>query len=413
MKTISFRQIYSWIIFCTPFFIWLGQYTKIGPFSLANYFVLFLTILNTNFFRVKSNKYIAGYVCFFVFMAFYAALSIFFSPNQYTLSIIMSLFTGISTMIFVGSLNEQGLITFLKSLKIFTVILVFWSIFEIFTGNYLLLKNTEFTQAYNFLGLHYPAACFPNPNDLAQFFIMVTGVVIFADLISHKRKPGTIFLTLMELIVIINTSSRMSFMCIFIFVFLCYGLCLLRDSFFRQLLFLIIPTAIIGIFLWGIFNLNFMLDLAERFLTIDFNESYVTLRGEIYKGLISLGEQHLWSGAGVGQSYIVSKKGPHNFFLFIFSDLGIFFSLGFIAVLLSLFITFCRNLRVHLCHTGLNQIMLSLLIIFPFFSSISSANEQRKALWIMLGICLAVIKNSRIKKLNYSKEGCNETSVLF
>lgn len=413
MKSISFRQINLWVISCTPFFIWLGQYIKLGPFSLANYFILVLTVLNINFFKQKDNKYIVGYVCFFVLMAFYSTLSVFFTYNEYTLTIIMSLFTGISTMVFVGSLNEKNLKVFLESLRIFMLLMIFWSVFEIFTGKYFLLENIEFTQSLNFLGLHYPATCFSNPNDLSQFFIMTTGIVLFADLLSNKNIFEVALFLLLELFIVINTSSRLSLMCIVLFAFLCTIISLLRTRVFGKLLCFLTLLIFIFIMIWVIFNLSLIQDLINRFLTIDFSQSYVTLRGDIYKALISLGEQYIWSGAGIGRSYIASKMGPHNFFLFIFSDLGIFFSLGFIGVLIALFCSFSRNIRISICQTKLNQILLSLLAIFPFFSSISSANEQRKTIWVMLGICLAVIKNSNIKKLKFGKEERNENLILF
>lgn len=129
-------------------------------------------------------------------------------------------------------------------------------------------------------------------------------------------------------------------------------------------------------------------------------------RNELYFSVFNLGLDNFIFGSGLGGSYSVAQIPPHNFFLFIFADFGILFTVGLICLLVRSFIKLYRFKYILICGCRLNTILLSMLISFPIFSSMSSGNEQRKAVWVLLGLVFVTIKLSRIKILE-SKKNCS------
>ena len=88
---------------------------------------------------------------------------------------------------------------------------------------------------------------------------------------------------------------------------------------------------------------------------------------------------------GFGSAYSANDFPPHNFLLFVLCDYGWIAAILLIVVLLKFGFKYYRF--ASLKRDDLFVILLlSTLILFPVLSSVSSTNEQRKIIWIVLGI---------------------------
>ena len=110
---------------------------------------------------------------------------------------------------------------------------------------------------------------------------------------------------------------------------------------------------------------------------------YYTGRSELYKKLLSYAAHNPLGG--FGSSYELDILPPHNLFLFILVDYGWIACFLFITLLIRNIIHFCKISKNHLSIMFYNVLAAS-AVLFPFFSSISSCNEQRKVIWIILAL---------------------------
>ena len=132
-----------------------------------------------------------------------------------------------------------------------------------------------------------------------------------------------------------------------------------------------------------------MSDLVQTFwkfrLIVDQTAAYTTERSILYENLIEAAKT-LPLG-GFGTAYSVNVMPSHNLLLFIMCDYGWIPAVLFIALLVKMFVIFWRS-----CKRDSNDMMmvftLASLCIFPIMSCISSTNEQRKVVWLFMGMVL-------------------------
>lgn len=396
-----------------PFIGYLGiRGSNVFSLLLALYFV-------HNVFQ-KRYRNIFIYIGFFLLMVVYSFISLIWSDYvQIGFTITFPLLTCFMAMAVIASFNESELQLFLKSLSIFTIFVLLLAVFEILTGMYIFFDNVDFIHVTNNYTLHYPGVVFVNPNDLTQYLLVGVPLIVYKQLKGKKQIILSIALFVVTIFVLINTASRLSHFSIVLLTaaYTIGALLTKRKKLWIYILFFVI--AFLGLMetQYGVQNLIESLKLPddrvladeqlagtddraaatvveERFVIIDTTEGYYSIRSVIYKKLFDLGIKNTPFGTGLGGSYTISVIGPHNMFLFIFTDLGIIFAIGFAFILLkALFLLFkSRKIVTYSCHLSL--IALSILVIFPIFSSISSGNEQRKIIWIFLGIVFAIINNN-------------------
>lgn len=393
------------VIFIFPFATFIGPHLSISRINLSNLFSLLLMVII--FKQLLKGRFIniKGYIVFFIFMIIYSLSTIIWSKySTIGLSIFFPLVTGYIAMTFVASLDNNNLNFFIKSISLFTYFILIVSLYEIFLGNYILFDNSNFIYVSNKYGFHYPGVAFANPNDLAQYLVCVVPIIL-AKQFDEKKTLLPIFIILLTIFILFNTNSRLSvisffiIMLIYFLVFLCKNKVLLKRGFFSLgfLYLIIIFITTLGI--------NFkQFGLLDNFLLINTSMDYFTGRSVLYAEAFNLGMQNLLLGSGLGGSYAVTIIGTHNMFLFIFSDLGIIFATGFVLFLVLLFLKLFSYRKLKLLDYHLASLMLALLVTFPIISSMSSANEQRKIIWIILGLMLSVLSNYRekIKQFNHT-----------
>ena len=121
----------------------------------------------------------------------------------------------------------------------------------------------------------------------------------------------------------------------------------------------------------------------NQFLVVNTGADYYSEREEIYADVLAVAAK-LPLG-GFGSAYTANDFPPHNLLLFVLCDYGWFAAIFLIVVLMKFGYRYFR--AASLKRDDLfNILLLSTLIVFPILSRVSSTNEQRKIIWIVLGI---------------------------
>lgn len=387
------------IIVIFPFATFIGQFINIFGVNISNIYSLILGICVFNNFLKVKYKNIVGYIVFFLLMLLYAFTSLIWGDySNVGLTLVFPLITCFVAMAYISGFNEKELSLFLKTFSIFTIVVLIMSLMEILTGKYIFFNNLDFIYSINLYNLHYPGVAFPNPNDLGQYLLV--GFPLVALMLFEKKEQIILpmLLFFITIFVLINTASRLSLMSMVIIVAFYFVVSKFNKGkkFFKIFLALALVVALIGILPYFGFDFS-KYNIVDNFLKVDASQDYFTGRETIYSTVFQLGINNMVFGSGLGGSYTISAVGTHNMFLFIFADLGFIFTFGFIAVLFSAFVFLYKYKNIEICGCHLNLIILSIIVIFPMFSCISSGNEQRKIVWILFGLVLTLIKNSKIK----------------
>lgn len=385
------------LIIILPFLVFIGPYFSIGSINIShlyNFIILVYVI-----YAILVNKYNGNntFILFFVFILTYSLISLTWS--DYSVigeSIIFALLTGFGVMTFISSFNPKELVLFLKSLTFFTIVVFVLAVIEILMGFYLVYDNAEFIFRKNAYALNYPGVFFTNPNDLGQFLIVAASIMILT-LLEKKKYLYSLFIIVVTLFILVNTSSRLSVI-VFILIILVYYL--ISNS--RGHINITKTLSLVLIFITSsIFLIINEINIFEEFIKVDSNQGYYQGRSELYNSLFELGLENLFFGAGLGGSYFVTGVGPHNMLLFLFADFGFIITGLFIFSLIISLIKLWKCKSLTIFSVNINTIILSIFIFFPIISSISSANEQRKTVWILLGIVFALLSiNRKFKKYN-------------
>lgn len=401
-KKISFVQ--KAIILLFPFITFLGPYISFLGINLSNFLSLLLIFFTVRKFLKRKYKNIKCYIIYFIIMIIYSLSTVIWSNySSIGLTIFFPLVTGFIAMAFVASLNKKELEYFVDSISFLTLFIMIIAINEIIFGEYVLFNNSDFIDVINKYGFYYPGVAFANPNDLAQYLVCTVPLIVLREF-DRKKIIFPVIVIVLTLFILFNTNSRLSIIS-FTMVLLSYFIFFIPKNkttlgrdFFIIIFFCILINilSVIGV------NLN-QFGILDNFLLINMSENYFTARSSLYIDALNLGLDNFLMGAGLGGSYTVTTIGTHNMFLFIFADLGIMFVLGFSLVLVCAFLELYKYKKIYILNCHLASLMLSILVVFPIISSMSSANEQRKIVWIVLGIIFSVISN--YKELLKDREG--------
>ncbi len=391
------------VIILLPFAIFIGPYIKISALNVSNLFVGLLFIFVLGDALNKRFHYNIRYIMFFLMLSIYATMSVIWSVNQVLgLQILFALITGFGTMVFIAAFSEKELSLLIKSIRVFTIFVILLAVYEIFTGKYFFFNNIEFIYQRTSYAFHFPGVVFINPNDLGYYLSISLPLILLLNTYSLRKKIIEWVLIILSIFTLFNTESRLSMMgvVLILFVYCCltvitnnkraiklvFSICIL-------LVILILVTMIQGINILEILNFDYL-------FKIDMNASYYTIRSSMYEEAFNIGLNYFPFGAGIGSSYSLLGIPPHNMFLFIWSDLGALICIGFVLVCIFALLTLWRMRVVKICNLELNNLLFSILIIFPILSMISSGTEQRKITWIFFGIIFASMNISRRKMLS-------------
>lgn len=368
-------------LFLLPLMSVVSQWISIGGIKVSWLIsVVLAVIVIMQYEKLQKSKVILTF-CFLnmILPLVTAGFSISFSLNM---SLYFSIFTGFVYLLYIYGLNEKEYDIFIDGCFFSCCICVVLSLIEIYTGMYLFSSEEVFTVRLNNYNMHYPIVAFANVNDLAQYLIVVFYVSLWR--IWEKCKFIVIINYFLIIFVLLHTHSRLGLLLFFAILPLVFLLDTLIVK--KRINIGILGSAMflfgIGLILLecvrGIFG-----EICYAIKNYDLNMDFIKLRLDIYIPLL----EHALENpiGGFGDSYVINELPPHNLFLFILCDYGWLAITLFISFLIFLFVEIVRKIKKN--KENIEYIyILALIIIFPILSIISSGNEQRKAIWILLGI---------------------------
>lgn len=304
--------------------------------------------------------------------------------SNFNFSLYISLGTGVVYLVFICLLNETEFHSLMRGVFFSCALFTIWGCLEIFTGNYLLFNNPAFTERLNWRGSHYPGVAFANTNDLAQYLVMVFPI----SAVFYLRKSKLLYwiFAILVFFVIFHTDSRLSMIVFVLTLGADFGIRFIfpEDEKEKRLNKFI-----------GIFALLFLLMLEvgtgsissfiKKFMKISVSADYFEERADLYKTLLLTAVKLPFGAFGV--SYTVQEMPPHNLFLYVLCDFGWIPAILLIALLIELALCFAKNIK-NKNDTATFIALLLGICFFPITSSISSCNEQRKVVWLILAIFL-------------------------
>lgn len=372
------------LCFLLPTIIILAQWVSIagikGSWILSIFLLIYLVCKHPLAFRFDKKTILITLVTVFIPIINYKlGISEVFNSSLY-----ISIITGMILYENITLMSEKSMEYFWNGLLASCIFFALWGVFEIFTGSYILVTNTVFTTRNNIFGLHYPIVAFPNTNDLAQYLCGLFPLCFYKYIKKAPLRIGLAFP--LVLYVIYHADARMAMILLFagiiapIFIKLLFA----KDynSIIRIFITIILIIAVIFIVdsKTGVFS-----TIYTKFLKVSTEADYFLIRNKIYAELIGFAKRNPMGG--FGSSYIVGTFTPHNLFLFILVDYGWFVCLAFCIWLMMCFLRISHRAKNDI-NNLFNEAIMASIILFPLFAMISSCNEQRKVVWIVLGIII-------------------------
>lgn len=378
-KSISGRQILAFLL---PTATILAQWFSVAGINLSwmLYILLFLFV----FLRYQYLFDHAGLllVCGLI-VALPPVTFVFGIAESFQSSLYFSLITGMMVMLFICLMTAKEYAAFIKGLLFSCILFAVWGIYEVFTGHYILFNNDAFFKN-NWVGMHYPGVAFANTNDLVQYLVLLYPVSGYLLLKRNKWLFG--LLTVAVVFVTFQAGAKLGMIAICMILLLAFAVSTFLSGKGSRAGKLVLTGACLAIGLW-VFDIatGSITQIIDNFLTIDTSADYFTGRDDIYTPLIAHALIHPFGG--FGSAYNVTEMNPHNFFLYVLCDYG---WLPFLAMLVILV-----RMGLHALKTankqggsGLWCLLFAALCLFVITSSISSCNEQRKAVWMFLAVCV-------------------------
>jgi len=384
LNLLSFKTFKSFLInsfyFIVPFIIFIGPFISFFEIRISNILTLVLLVfILYKLFTYKFRLILTNLTVFILIAAFSLFNVLIF---QSYLDLFFSFISGLVLMFFISTTEFNFLNILIKGWFYIYSLIVILAIYEIFTNHYLFISNNIFIDRVNFLDLNFPLTFFGNPNDIGQFLVFSSCFFIY----KLEKKSFNIFYFILffsTFFVIINSTSRIALFS-FILIILFYFLFFYDFNFIVKCFSFLLILIIILIFFEEQFQLYF-----DNFFVFTTDSDFFISRWQIYENLINLGINNFFLGAGLGASYEASIIGPHNFFLMLFSDFGFFIT--FYLVYDIYVRKFVPLFKFRLNSKFVSALVL-IIIFFPLLSSISSGNEQRKILWLFLGVYYSPLK---------------------
>lgn len=383
---INKKHIFNFIF---PILVFLSQWFSFAGINMSWVLtiLLFLIIIN----KIPQLTRDKSILLFAVIVLVCPVVNLIFSKSSTIMySLYISIVTGLVLMLYILFLDKDTYAVFVRGVVFSCIVFALWGILEIYTGTYLVYNHDLFTVRLNVYGKHYPGVLFTNPNDLAQYLVLIFTSVF--GYLWRNRKLMSVISTIAILLCAYHAESRLSMICLMLFFIISLLLKMIFVRNVKGVIGLISVIVSISLALIIVESQTGMVSfIIDNYLIIDKTADYTTGRNVLYENLIETAKT-LPLG-GFGTAYSVNVMPPHNLFLFILCDYGWIPAFLFITLLVNMFVVFW-----HSCKRNLNDMMvftLSSLCIFPIMSCVSSTNEQRKVIWLFMGMVLRVYLEQR------------------
>ncbi len=359
-----------------PSLIVLSQFFRVGPINVS--WLLYIVIGLAVCYRVSLIVNNPLLVSISIIVTFYPLFSFFWSPvTVFESSLYFSLLTGLVFLLFVATIPYALFPFFMNGCFASCLLFSAWGVYETFTGNYLLFHNPDFVNRLNPFGFHYPGVAFANTNDLAQYLAMLMPIV-FAFTLQKGRfilRVLAVLTVICDVFVIYHCHAHLAMISLVVSIAIILLFCFIRNTRKPWLWGLIVLTTIC--FICIAYKTSLLTKLYSELTYVDSNNIHFTGRAEIYTTLFKSFLNHPFGG--FGNAY--ATETPHNLFLYILCDFGLVVGVLFIILLFFIIIRLFKQ-RNNWLSIGL----LASILAFPLTSCISSGNEQRKIVWLVLGL---------------------------
>ncbi len=403
---INTKNIFNFML---PVLVFLTQWFSFAGINLSWVLSIVLMLLTVSKLpRLTRNNCILLFIV--IVLVFPIANLIFSRSNTIMYSLYISIVTGLVLMLYVLSLDCATYAVFVRGVVFSCILFALWGLFEIYTGTYLVYEHSLFTVRLNAYGKHYPGVLFTNTNDLAQYLVLIFSLVF--GRLWNKNKIISVISTVAVLLCSYHAGSRLSMICLVLFfaLSLFFRMLFVRNT--KGVMGLLSAVLLISVAMIVIESRSGMVSfIIDNYLIVDRTADYTTERGTLYINLIEAAKT-LPLG-GFGTAYSVNVMPPHNLFLFILCDYGWIPAILFITLLVKMFATFWHSCKQH-PNDMMRVFTLASLCIFPIMSCISSTNEQRKVIWLFLGMILRIyFEQRKVKKVRrYADYGTTNANTV-
>lgn len=375
-------EIKKLFTFFLPAAVILFQWFSVGGINLS--WLLYIVLAFFVFLRLGMFRKHLGLACVSVLVVSLPFLSYVFGiADSFPVSLYFSLATSLVVLLYICSMDSVEYGAFVKGVLASCVLFALWGIYEVFTGHYVLFSNANFYRP-NWVGMHYPGVAFANVNDLVQYLVLLFPITGY--LVLKRSKLLFAAISVAVLFVVFQADARLGMIAIIMTMLLAYSFGIITGGKSDRMSKLLLTGVCILLALW-VYDIvtGTVSTIFNNFIVIDTSADYYTGREDIYAPLIKHILRHPLGG--FGSAYVVTGSTPHNLMLYILSDYG---WLPFIITISSIvkMVLFSYRKMKNSDEKLFWSLLFASLCLFVITSSISSCNEQRKAVWMFLGICI-------------------------
>ncbi|OES44939.1 O-antigen ligase family protein [Domibacillus iocasae] len=383
---------------------------SVFPFRILMIILLIIMVFQVFYQReIKSTIFKDKYFCFFLLWWFYSIVQLFWSLDLnrsvekiffFTLMLLLFIFTSY----LINEINQFVVLFYIIVISVIIINLFGW--INVFSGKYLSSSRFYNSDLISLVPYNIPTSVFTNENDLGVF--LATMVPFFLSAIEFNKKIKIklifIFLLISNMILIILTGSRGSFLALGI------GIFLYLISLYAYRSKLTVKQISGNVFLASILIVAFTVIIANIGTAISFTYNFIynDASNDIRINLIKNGFQFLQStyGFGIGlgsfESYMLTK-GPnyyasdiiniHNWLAEIFVESG--FLIGTLYILV--YVSILKNIYkiyIKTQHNNTKMITKTLLIallVLLIASNVPSSFFQFRTHWILVSLSVVFL----------------------
>jgi len=382
------RPYYDIFLFLMLIAANLGEIASVGRLKLSWFFgvCIFFAIFtlyndDKKLFHISNKK---RYALFFIIFWFcYGFIQFLFTFNQaYSISFFTILLVNclILFQVILQSKNEHDVLYYNRAMIIALAINILVGLWEVKTGNHLVkLEGEKNIEYYSNKAL----GVFGNGNDFSTFLYL--GIVsLFISLFYEKKHKFLhiimIFASLF-LILVIGARGPLYGVIIFLIAFpMCY---FLIKHINKNVLTVFICILILLVM---IFFIRYPLEELVYQFSSSGNWRSDLYRVDLIKGSLQLLLQSYLLGVGPGQSTNQLGMNPHNFYVELLADYGIFIFGGIVFLFSELLFSFKK-----IKNTKLASLNMAFVLSFLIASVSSSGANRIRATWIIISILLSLL----------------------
>lgn len=413
----NLKKIILFMVMLFPVLLLFGTHvvffkiSGVGYVTLPRVYGWLLIILTAAFFIAKKRVEIPlgrsfWFAAFFVLMLLYALVSlIWVIDRRESLGAFMYQLSGVGVAVFMAAViqNFNNIKLFLRILSVCYIVIVMFSIIEIYSGVYFFHPGELAYTLKDSYGLNFPYTVFYNTNDNAAFLTMFAPFVVFTIIDWVGGKLGKligIVLSVMAFFALICGRARNCFTTIICFMAVLLLICVIKKNLRKYAVTVAaicasLPFSALIIKLTELKSSSVL----NKIGTINGSDHSISERLEMTLGGFRMAAAYHFMGVGVGNSVPLmpyfSRLKPinlHDMPLQIFVEYGIIIFVLYALVTIFLARDFTKS------NTNSDKERLFVLLCFLTLLAFQVVGLQPSdamhilALWMLFGIWLSAVK---------------------